>query len=1389
MAHELSGVPAQLNAGGRRLRRAVALIAGGLLALLTAGMLPASAGAALSKGLVDPPAWSKGEAVQFVAAPPPATVRAAVRPAFAPGGSEVTGEPLEYHKEAEGKGVEHTPKVYVILWGSNFTNLTTGKETQAKLESLFKGLENSSYQGILTQYFDTHSHVSAKVTVSFTVDTSVTAPTNVGTRSIRTEAEKYRAKNESAENLENIQFLVAAAPGSTYESGFEPAGEGFCAYHNLDNSGYAFAFVPYEGDKPFPEKKCLESDGSENAVHETSRFASAAYADTVTDPHMNAWKTKAGHEIDYGPISVPCAKELDLELPGGAWAQNLFDDHLLGCKHNDLAPPSVYVVTQPTTAINPTEGTLTAVVNPESLTTKYYFQWGLTNSYGNTTPVETLSPSLENSSVKATISKLGSETTYHYRVVAENSTGSTYGYDGTFTTVKAEPPYALTEPASGIEETVAMLNGTINPKQLPTKFFFEWGESETYTKATGENTATGSSNVPLHETITSLKALHEYHYRIRAESAGGLELGLDKAFTTPGWVAGPPNYGARELSCPTGSSRMCMASGGGTEETEFWNGTSWQPERLDVPAGYHDSHPAYLSCWAANGCFTYGTLVECENHNELNCNQIEYPAIWLWNGTQWTFQQKLSNTPLIDGSFEMGPISCSSATSCQAIFRPFAEPYLDSFVWNGSSWYEVPMAVPSGIERFVNISHISCGSPTFCEAIGWATVGAGEPFIDTWKGQSWSVSKTTSAEAQNWLGISCLPGECVIVGTKTGTGHESGGIELRSVGGVFTETELPLPAGANEHSVAPAAVSCVASETCVLAGDYVKTNTGLDEVLVDLQSPQHESGAWHSPSLPPYEIGPEGTRENKVSCWSAEGCMVLYGTGEAVNKIYGPELRLEDSPLPANTKLPAMTPTAPEQGVAETVSAGTWSHEPISYAYQWELCNASGGECASIAGATTTSYTPTEANLGHTLRVRVTATNKIGRESTYTAVSPAIKPPPAPVNTQLPVVSPSSPEVGAPESTTSGSWTREITGYTYQWEQCNAAGGECAGISGATSSTYTPGEANVGHTLRAAVTAKNSGGSTPATSAATGPVVVAGHFTQTIDSPNSIRALSCIASSTDCVAADSTGKALYATNVTATAEASWKAWAGPSGPAQAVSCPSTSLCLIADGKEAAGGILYHAASLGGTFVEAYSPVYGVDAVSCVSTTLCVTAQDGQGYYRYSTSPASTSWTLEQQGTAAMKAVACLPSAICAIGDSVGSVHIATTTTQIESGSWVASNVDGTTSLNGVACTSTTSCVAVDGAGNVLNLTVGGTGTATATTNHLDGTNSLTAVACSAGTCVAVDAVGNVFDSTNSGSSWRKAYSLSDDLTSVSCASTALCVAADTTGHVTAFRPV
>jgi streptogramin lyase len=382
-----------------------------------------------------------------------------------------------------------------------------------------------------------------------------------------------------------------------------------------------------------------------------------------------------------------------------------------------------------------------------------------------------------------------------------------------------------------------------------------------------------------------------------------------------------------------------------------------------------------------------------------------------------------------------------------------------------------------------------------------------------------------------------------------------------------------------------------------------------------------------------------------------------------------------------------------------------------------------------------------------------------------------------------------SPTVGVRLAVSSGKWSGSPLIYAYQWEECNSEN-QCTPILGANNANYTPTPGNVGATLMALVTATNGGGSEVATSAATA-MVVGKSVAQSIDSGNSLNAVSCIPATTDCVLSDSAGKAVYSTNVSTSSEATWNTWSGPSGesPSQAVNCPATSLCLLADGKETSGGKLYYATSLGGVWSEAYSPSYGVDAISCKSSSFCVDAQDDKGDFGYSPYYPDSLWILESQGEASMKGVFCLSSSFCGIADGAGRVHIATGITQIESSSWKETDVDGSTALNGIACTSTTSCVAIDRSGNVLNLTIESSGAATASTQNIDGTNDLTAVTCTGGsTCAAVDNAGNVFISTNGGATWSNQYQLGDKLTSVSCASSSLCVAADTTGNVIAFNP-
>jgi hypothetical protein len=93
----------------------------------------------------------------------------------------------------------------------------------------------------------------------------------------------------------------------------------------------------------------------------------------------------------------------------------------------------------------------------------------------------------------------------------------------------------------------------------------------------------------------------------------------------------------------------------------------------------------------------------------------------------------------------------------------------------------------------------------------------------------------------------------------------------------------------------------------------------------------------------------------------------------------------------------------------------------------------------------------------------------------------------APVNTSLPLVS-GQPAIGQVLSSDQGSWSGGPTGFAYQWRRCDAGGGSCADVSGATASTYTLGAGDVGSTVRVVVTASNSSGSASATSQQTAVV-------------------------------------------------------------------------------------------------------------------------------------------------------------------------------------------------------------------------------------------------------------------------------------------------------------
>ena len=91
------------------------------------------------------------------------------------------------------------------------------------------------------------------------------------------------------------------------------------------------------------------------------------------------------------------------------------------------------VITNPATNIATNTATLNGTVDPHGLTTTVYFQYGTTASYGHTSASQSKTGNAYQN-VSTNISGLTALTTYHFRIVGTNNSGTTYGSDRTFTT-------------------------------------------------------------------------------------------------------------------------------------------------------------------------------------------------------------------------------------------------------------------------------------------------------------------------------------------------------------------------------------------------------------------------------------------------------------------------------------------------------------------------------------------------------------------------------------------------------------------------------------------------------------------------------------------------------------------------------------------------------------------------------------------------------------------------------------------------------------------------------------------------------------------------------------------------------------------------------------------
>ena len=196
------------------------------------------------------------------------------------------------------------------------------------------------------------------------------------------------------------------------------------------------------------------------------------------------------------------------------------------------ATGSPVVTTNLASSIASFSATLNGSVNPHGLTTSVYFQYGTTTSYGLTTPPQAKSGN-NYQNVTANINGLTASTIYHFRIVATNSSGTSYGSDKTFPTLSATgPPVVITNPVTNIATHTATLNGNVDPHGLTTSAYFQYGTTTSYGNITASQSKSGSTYQSVSANISGLTALTTYHFRIVGTNSSGTTYGSDSTFTT-----------------------------------------------------------------------------------------------------------------------------------------------------------------------------------------------------------------------------------------------------------------------------------------------------------------------------------------------------------------------------------------------------------------------------------------------------------------------------------------------------------------------------------------------------------------------------------------------------------------------------------------------------------------------------------------------------------------------------------------------------------------------------------------------------------------------------------------------------------------------------------------